>query len=56
MGGDGGNAKGTVGVTPPGGQADHGDYGSTWGGWEVGISPGGGGTVSRMNKPHNGVN
>ena len=41
MGADWGDAKGTVGVTPPGGQADYGDDGDTWGGRGVGISTSG---------------
>ena len=32
LGGDGVDAKSTGGVPPPGGQADHGDDGDTWGG------------------------
>ena len=43
-------------MTTPGGQADHRDYGNTWGGQGVVIFPGDGGTEIRGTTPHNGVN
>ena len=53
MGGYGGDAEIPVGVPPPGGQADSGDKGYTWGGPGVVISPGSGGTGNLGNTPHN---
>ena len=52
---DRGDAEGCEGVPPPGGQADHGDDGDTWGGQVVVISPGGGGTVTCGTTTNNGV-
>ena len=49
------NAKVPGGVPPPGGQSDHGYDDDTWGGQRVGISPGGGDTVSLRTTPHNGL-
>ena len=46
MGGEGGDFEGSVGVSPSGVQTDHEDDGETCGRRRVGISPGGGSTIS----------
>ena len=52
MVGDGGDAKGPVGIPPLVGPADPGDDGDMWGRRGVGISPGGGGTGIRGTTTH----
>ena len=52
MGGYGGYAKGLGGVPSPGGKADQGNDGNAWGGWGVGIPPGGGVNGSRGTSPY----
>ena len=55
LGGYRGDYKGPVGVPPLGVKEDHRDDVNTWGGWVVGIYPGGGGTGNRGTTPHKGV-
>ena len=56
MGGDGGDAKGPGMLPSPGVQADHRDYGDTWGGQGVGIPLSGDVNGIHGDPPHKGVN
>ena len=52
LGGNGGYSKVLVGGPSPGDKADNEDDSNTWGGWVVGIPPGGDGNGSRGTSPN----
>ena len=56
LGGDRGDAQGSVSVPPSGGATDHGDDGGTWGRRRVGVSIGRGGDGLHGDPPNRSIN